>query len=56
MKQIGDEFVILQQYNLRILYAKHVDFTALRVLNARNGQTKKTTHLKTYIITALFKS
>jgi hypothetical protein len=56
MKQIGYEFVILQQYNLRILYAKHMDFTALRVLDARNGQTKKTTQLKTHIITALFTS
>lgn len=41
MKQIGNEFVILQQYNLRILYAKHIDFTALRDLNARNGQIKQ---------------
>ena len=41
---------------LRILYAKHTDFTALRVLNARNGQTKKTTQLKTHIIKALFTS
>jgi hypothetical protein len=39
---------------LKILYAKHMDFTALHVLNARNGQAKKTTQLKTHIIAALF--
>jgi hypothetical protein len=56
MKQIGKEFVILQKYNLRILYAEHMEFTALRVLNARNGQRKKKTQLITHIITALFAS
>ena len=43
MKQVQKEFVICQQYNRRILYAKHVVFKAMRilsVLSVRTGQRK----------------
>lgn len=38
--ETGNKFVILQQYNLRILYAKHMDFTTPYFFNARNEKKK----------------
>jgi hypothetical protein len=41
MKEVQNEFAVLQQYNLIILHAGHTVFKSLRVLNVRNGQTTK---------------
>jgi len=54
MKQIGNEFVILQQYNLRILMPNTWIYST--TCFKYQEWTHKTTQLKTRIITALFTS